>query len=193
MTAMAYYDEEDPYGEDSRTPFDDLLDGDSLFPTQEASQPAPELPVPTDPSQTSGSTDRPSEIPSIADETPTRSIEVQPRSPSSPVPSFPTSGAPDTDGNADYTPTRPRSPESTPGAFTSMPSLPQASPSAMSVSLRAPYISNPAQYNPTGGGPRLRSMGGGLIRGGQGVVGNGGAANEGTLSRLLQMLLRNQG
>lgn len=167
-------------------------------PLAEAPAPAPRFDL-TRFEPIASSTDRASEIPGISDATPTRPIDA-PRqttaqsNTAAPVSAMDANTSEDSDGgSSDYTPVRPRTPSPTPGAFSSMPQLPGASPSAMSVSLRAPYISNPAQYNPTGGGPRLRNMAGGLIRGGQGVVGQGGPANEAVLSRLLQMILRNQG
>jgi hypothetical protein len=62
----------------------------------------------------------------------------------------------------------------------------------MAVSLRAPFISSPAQYNPTGGGPRLRNVAGGLIRGGLGVA-SAESRIDTVLSSLIKAILQRQG
>jgi len=143
----------------------------------------------------SSTTDKPWELPGISDADPTRPVGGT----SGPGTTSTNTGAPPSmpgssdsgGGGGDYTPTRPRQPVSAPGAFASMPQDPTlgTSPSAMSVSMRAPYISSPAQYNPTGGGPRLRSVTGGLTRGGQSVAGADGGPDN-VLSSLLRMLLQ---
>src|SRR5574341_426301 len=177
-----YEDEYEPYEPDLYG-FGESSAGPDFIEAPDVEAAAPSGPI----SGPGGSTDRPAEIPGISDVDPTTPIDANYGARCA------NTGAPKSAqvGGAGYTPERPRQPVSTPGAFSSMAPLPGASPSAMSASLRAPYISEPAQYNPTGGGPRLRGAAGGLLRGGLGGAG-GGRGIDTVLSSLIKMILQGQ-
>ena len=215
------------YRRGSRSAFDELgvdrLAEQTLSQAQAADNPvqpvsSPEQALPADPLL--GNRESPREV--FQPQEPTRPPEA-PRPPDvrEREPESSTSSAPSPEDGASYTPARPRTPEpvaqSDPVAFT--PLQQTMDPAALTVSLRAPSMSEPTSgvgmtppTNPTpspvalrpapfsspvqqygGGGEegRLFSRSQGLLGGGQGVLGDTEPINDDNLDALIRILMQN--